>query len=86
MRIVLADGTILNDSTAGYADGLLWLTITGKSLQECAMLFFDTSKTARIQFDYGEMRDVYEGYTVCTNLSIDTDGVVRVSMVKGVTE
>ena len=86
LRIVLMDGTILNDSSAGYADGHLWLTIVGKTLQEAALLFLDPSKTARIQFDYGEMRDVYEGFTVCTNLFIDSDGVISVCMVKGVTE
>ena len=86
LRLVLMDGTILNDCSAGYADGHLWLVIVGKTLAEAAMLFFDPTKTARIQYDYGEMRDVYEGYTVCTNLSIDSDGIVNICMVKGVTE
>ena len=86
LRLVLMDGTIINGGSAGYSEQHLWLEFSGMTLQEAAMIFFDPSKTGRIQYDYGEMRDVYEGYTVCTNLFINSDNVINVCMVKGVTE
>lgn len=86
IRLVLMDGTILNDCSAGYSEGRLWLTIVGLTLAEVALIAFNPDKTGRIQYDYGEMRDVYEGFTNCVHLDVDVDGKVSVCMTKGVTE
>ena len=83
MRLILADQTIIDGGSAGCSQGFLWLYFSGMTLQDAAAIFFDPSKTRAIVFQYGEMSDEYIGYTVCTNLSIDSDGVVSVCMVKG---
>lgn len=85
MRLVLADGTIINDGTAGYAGGNLWLKLPGMTMPEAAAVVFDSTKTEVIRFDYGEMRDTYEGYTTCVNLCL-IDGVVNACMQKGAAE
>ena len=82
-RVILFDGTTIENGRAGYAEGNLWLFLPGFSLPDAAGIFFDTDKTARIVFQYGEMEDVYTGFTRCVNLSVDTDGVVSVCLKKG---
>lgn len=82
-QVVLNDGTILADGVAGYSDGFLWVWFTGYTMQAAATMFFDPEKTERIVFQYGEMVDEYEGFTVCRSLMIDADGKVSVCMVKG---
>ena len=82
-RLILNDGTTIEDGRAGYAQGFLWLHFTGYTLQQAAEMFFDTSKTSRIEFQYGDMEDVYEDFTNCINLYIDVDGVVSVCMTRG---
>ena len=82
-RLILNDGTIIEDGGAGYSQGLLWCYFTGYTLPQAAALFFNPEKTARIVFQYGEMEDVHEGFTTCTNINIDIDGRVSVCMIKG---
>ena len=81
-RIILADGTTLEDGEAGFASGYLWIWITGMTLPEAAGIFFEPAKTERIRFQYGEMQDVYEGYTACIHLST-TEGRLSVCLTKG---
>lgn len=75
MRLKLNDGTVLENCRAGYADGNLWLFLTGVSMQYASALFFDPARTVRIVFEYGEMQDVYEGFTKVTALIMDGDGM-----------
>ena len=82
-RLILIDGTIIEDGRAGYSDGFLWLYLTGYTMQTASYIFFDPSKTERITFQYGEMEDVYEHFIVCRSLQIDTDGLISVCMEKG---
>ena len=82
-RLILMDGTIIEDGTAGYAEGKLWCRVTGFTMPQAAQIFLDPTKTGRITFQYGEMSDVYEGFTVCTALMTDVDGVVSACMTKG---
>ena len=82
-RLVLNDGTTIENGEAGLFNNHLWLYITGMTLSAVAGLFFDPSKTARIVFQYGDMEDVYTGYVNCTDLSINNDGRVSVCMEKG---
>lgn len=84
-RIILADGTRIENGTAGLADGFLWCWFGGMTLPEAAALFLDPAKTNLITFEYGEMVDSYEGYTNCTNLSAGADGQISVCMTKEVT-
>ena len=85
MRLILNDGTIIEDGRAGYSGGYLWCYFTGYTLQETATLFFDTEKTSTIVFEYGAERDIYEGLTRCVNLGIDVDGIISVCMTKETT-
>lgn len=82
-KLILNDGTILEGSEAGYADGFLWLYITGMSLQDAAIMAFNPEKTRKIAFWYENMHDDYEGFTECVNLSISHDGNVSVCLKKG---
>ena len=79
-RLILNDGTIIENGEAGYSTGSICLWVTGMTMQEAAMLFFDPSKTAVITFQYGQMEDVYEGYTRCVLLLIDEDGEITITM------
>ena len=80
-RLILNDGTTIEDGEAGLAEGFLWLWFHG-SMQQAASLFFDSSKTSKIEFQYGEMIDTFTGFTNCISISI-TGGTVSVCMVKG---
>lgn len=82
-RLILMDGTIIENGRCGYADGRLWCWVTGYTMQQAAGIFFDPDKTGEIVYQYGEMSDRYEGFTVCTNLFIDNDGQVSVCLVRG---
>lgn len=82
-RLILNDGTVIEDGRAGYAQGFLWCYFSGFTIQQAAMLFFDPEKTAKIVFQFGEMEDTYEGFTNCTTVTIDVDGFVSVCLTKG---
>ena len=77
------DGTTIENGEAGLAQGFLWLWFSGMTLAEVASTFLDPAKTGRIVFQYGEMQDVFEGFTECREMGIDNDGRVSVCMVKG---
>jgi len=83
-RLILADGTVIEDGTAGESGGFLWCWFSGYTLNVAAWLFFSPERTETIRFQYGEMEDVYEGYTECRGLSIDADGKISVCMTKAV--
>jgi len=82
-QIVFNDETIIPNASAGRADGLLWVYFTGFDMLSVAEMFCDTNKTSRIEYDYGEMVAVYEGYTLCRTINIDYDGNISVCMAKG---
>ena len=85
-RIVLADNTVIEDGECGYSEGFLWCYFSGYSLQDAAEMFFDKSKTERITFKYGDMRDVYEGFTNCVGFNVNSDGRISVCLQKEVGE
>lgn len=62
-RIIFADGTVYEDAIIGYSNSVIWCYIVGKTLQEAFFDFMNAQKTAVLRFQYGEMEDVYEGYT-----------------------
>lgn len=79
-RLILADRTILENGRAGYSGGLLWLWFSGMTLAEAAAIALNPQKTIWICYQYGEMEKIYEHYTVCTNIGIDMDGEISVSL------
>lgn len=84
-RLILNDGTIIEDGEAGFADGVLWCWFRGHTMVEAAAIFLDREKTAVIVFQYGEDEDRYEGYTECLRL-MDDGGRVSVCLAKEVKE
>ena len=85
-RIRLADDTVIEGGECGYAEGSLWCYFSGYSLQDAANLFFDKSKTQTIRAEYGEMADVYEGFTNCVAFNLNTDGKISVCLHREVIE
>ena len=81
-RLILNDGTTIENGQAGYSEGILWCFFAG-TMQQAANIFFDPSKTGKIIFQYGEMEEVYEGFTNCTSINMDVDGNVSVCLKKG---
>ena len=86
MRIRLADGTVIEGGTCGYSEGFLWCYFSGYTLQDAAGMFFDPEKTQTIRAEYGEMADVYEGFTACVAFNMNVDGNISVCLKKGVIE
>jgi hypothetical protein len=82
-RLILNDGTVIEDGSAGLADGFLWLYAGGYTMTAAAEIFLNPAKTAKIIFQYGGMEDAYTGYTVCKAMIIDGDGNMSVRMAKG---
>lgn len=82
-RLILNDETVIENGQAGYSQGFLWFYFTGITMPEAGAIFFDPSKTDKIIFQYGDMEDVYEHFTSCRNLMIDSDGQISVCMTRG---
>jgi hypothetical protein len=61
--LLLADGTILENSSCGAAGRDLWCWVPGKSLAECFSLFNDAAKTREITISYTTEKIKYIGYT-----------------------
>ena len=81
-RLILADGTTFENGEAGYADGNLWCWIPHCTMQTAVNIFMNPNKTKHIVFQYGDMEDVYDGFTNCTNVMVDTDGRASVCLTK----
>ena len=74
-RLILADGTEIENGRAGYADGYLWLWMPGYTMAEAAAVAFNPLKTGRIVYQYGEMEDEYEHFTNCTTLMVQENEI-----------
>ena len=81
-RLVMKDGTRIEDGRAGSADGALWCYFAGYTMAQAAAIFLDPQKTEEITFEYGEMKDKYEGFTECRHMDIQDDGSGRVCLMK----
>lgn len=82
-RLILNDGTQIENGRCGYSDGHLWCWVKDFTMMQAAQVFFDPNKTNRIVYEYGEMSDTYENFTNCTNLMIDSDGIISVCLTRG---
>jgi len=82
VRLILNDGTAIENGRAGFAEGFLWLTFPSFTMQDAISIVLDTSKTSRIMFVYGEMSDTYTGYTVCRSILQEYNSI-SVCMVRG---
>ena len=82
-RLILNDGTVIENGEAGYSNGVLWCYFDGYTIQQAGSLFFNASVTAKITFEYGEMTDEYEGFNNCVGIKIDSDGKISVCLKRG---
>lgn len=80
--LILADGTKIDGGEAGYAGEALWCYLPGWTIDRAARIFTNPAKTSEIRFQYGEMEDIYRGFTICMNIMTE-DGQISVCMVKG---
>lgn len=81
-RLILADGTRIEDGEAGLWEGSLWCYLPGWALDRAARIFTNPAKTSEIRYQYGEMEDVFRGYTNCINIMTES-GQISVCLVKG---
>lgn len=69
MKLVLNDGTTIQDGHAGLADGFLWLWLPGTTIQSAAAIAFNQERTKRITYWYGDNLEItYSGFTECVNI------------------
>lgn len=81
-RLVLADLTIIEGGHGGADGNYLWLRIPNWTMAQVAGKFCDPSATQRVVFQYGEMEEVFEGFTDCVILMKDGEEIA-VSLMKG---
>ena len=82
VRLILNDGTVIENGRAGYSEGHLWCYMTGYTIQQVAEMFLDRIKTSKIFFQYGEMQDEYDRFTNCVNISVNVDGEAAVCLIR----
>ncbi len=82
MKVVLNNGTVIDDGSVGLSDGFLWLFMPGYTMQDAAAVAFNPEAVRRIIWQAGDDEYVYTGYTVCTNIGAE-DGRIAVCLVKG---
>lgn len=80
-RLILADGTRIENGEAGKVSGMIWCYLPGWTVIQAAQVFTNQNKTSEIRFQYGEMEDIFSGYTNCTNI-MTGDGRISVGMAK----
>lgn len=82
-RLILMDGTEIENGHAGTAGSILWLWLPAWTMAQAAeAMIGHPEKTGHIVAEYGEMSDEYEGYTNCTRLTAE-DGEICVGLTRG---
>ena len=83
-RLVFADNTVIENADAGYADKLLDLFLPDAfSMQEAAAIAFDTSKTQRITYEFGEEYVTYDGFTNAISIIKNPDDEIVIILKRG---
>lgn len=81
-RLILNDGTVIENGRAGLSGGELSLWMPGYSIVQVAMLIADKTKMQRVISSAGGLDNEYVGYTECVLITIDYNGETFVSMRK----
>ena len=81
-RLILADGTKIENGEVGDLVTEIWCYLPGWTVGRAAQIFTNTAKTAEIRFQYGDMEDVFRGYTDCRNIMTRGEQIA-VCLVKG---
>lgn len=78
-RLIMNDGTILPEGSAGYSDHRAWFWVKGLTMAEAFAMFNDPSKTRVIKHQYGTREVVYTGFTTM-NLIKQSEFTVDIRM------
>lgn len=78
-----SDKNTVIEGEAGYAKQKLWLYTRGKSIADICRLMFTPGITDRVEFHYGSMRTVYEGFNKVESIIVDDEGTVSVRLSGG---
>ena len=80
--LVLADGTVLENSSCGFAERDLWCWIHDVTMAECFAIFNDPEKTKEIAAVYNTQTVIYKGFTelLAVKRSSDVLGVETVDV------
>lgn len=82
-RVILADGTVINDCTIGITASGIWINARGMDIVRAAQLFSDPKRTQTMRFEYGDMYDEVEGFTQVSVFNCDDPQVIKIRMVGG---
>jgi hypothetical protein len=63
VRLILADGTVLNNCECGYTSNSIWCFLRGISFSDAFAHFSDIDKFNMITFDLGFSDDFYDRIT-----------------------
>lgn len=80
--LMKTDRSTMIEGEAGYAKQKLWLYITGKTIKDVCELLFAPEMTDRIEFHYGSLYAVYEGFNKVELIS-DDEGAISVRLSGG---
>jgi len=83
LRLILNDGTVIENGRAGVSENDLVLWFPNYSLQQVASIVFNKTKMLRVSFQSGSDSVTYQGYTNCTMISDNYTGEVVACMKKG---
>lgn len=61
--VMLADGTVLENCSCGFAERSLWCWIKGYSMADCFAMFNDPEKTKAITVMFNTTGSIYRGFT-----------------------
>lgn len=65
-RLILKDGTVMEEGECGYSRNHLWCWVKGITMAEAFAIFSNPDKTSEIRFQYGSTEDTYTGFTELT--------------------
>ena len=71
--LLLADGTLLENSSCGASSRDLWCWVSGRTMAECLTIFSDSEKTGVITAGYKTSHVIYTGYTELLGISRNND-------------
>ena len=73
--IMLADGTVLENSSCGAAEKSLWCWVSGHSMADCFAMFNDSERTNTITVLFNTSGVIYRGYTEMQLIKRGTDAL-----------
>ena len=82
-RVVLADGTVINDCTIGITASGIWVNARGMDIVRAVQLFSNPELTQTMRFEYGDLYDEVKDFTKISVFNCDDPSVIKIRMVGG---